>query len=191
MLTLLLVLACTPKDPDTGAPPDTGGDTDSPADTDTDPADTDTDPVDTDTDTDVPLREGLAGRIGTATANYGEYQGTEEWYFFDEDEAEVCRIRYDLAQLATRQDCADCTWANDVIVSNATIVAESDVGCAAVFGDVASLDGTLYSYGYGVYYGHAEVLMVDSEKGWAAETFATWDEKTEVFSYDWSEYVPY
>lgn len=169
-----------------------GDDTDSGADADTDTdADTDAD-SDSDSDTDI-TRQGLFGRSGAATAAVGSYSGTEDLYLIGEDDSEICRIRYDVSWVATRKDCKLCNWAADLRFDNPYIVTESDVGCAALgLGgkDVLELAGTGVGYGYvHEYYGHADVLMFffDSDIYWDAVSFATWDETTHAFAYDWQD----
>jgi hypothetical protein len=160
-------------------------------------ADTDTDvDTDTDTDTDTVGRTGLAGRLGSGTMDGAAYQGTEDLYLIAEDgEGEdVCRVRYSLASNGpARTDCVACDWAFDLLVSDAQLVAENAVGCAASLGldaaAVVALNGTTRSYGYQEeYVGHADVLMVDNGEGvWGAVSHATFDSTTGAFGYDWQD----
>lgn len=159
------------------------GDTD----TDTDLADSDTDVV----DTDVP-RSGAEGQSGTGTMDGGSYLGVEEWYFVGADGygADICRIGYTLTSTDPRTDCADCSWAYDLVLSDAHVIDETDPGCEAVLAidpvAVSDLDGKVVSYGYAPsYFGHAKMLMMDLGNGWTAVTFAAFDDTTGAFEYDW------
>ncbi len=157
-------------------------------------ADTDTD-TDADTDTDTGTgRSGEEGQLGLGTMSGADYIGYEEWYFVadDGDGADVCRIRYTLTSVAPRADCSECSWAYDLIRSEAQVLTESDPGCLPVLGydgtTVGDLDGTTVSFGYAPsYYGHAQVLMVETGGVWDAATFAAFDETTGEFTYDWEE----
>jgi len=197
---LLTLVGCDGKEPiitdDTGA--DTG-DTEDTVDTgetgDTDSAETG-ETGDTAAD-----RYGAIGRLGGAiVVGTDSYVGTEEWYFIGDkgDGDDICRIRVNLTNVGDpRNDCEaggdTCNFAFDLVASNATIVNETDVGCAGTFGydttTVSDLDGSMVSYGFlHAFYGHADVLMVYTEtEGWTAGTFATYDETTEEFGYDWQD----
>jgi hypothetical protein len=179
------IAACTPG-PDTSTVDDSGD-----ADTDTD-ADSDTD-SDTDTDTGTG-RSGEEGQLGVGTMSGAQYVGYEEWYFAADEGAgaDVCRIRYTLTSTAPLADCAECSWAYDMVLSVAQVLGESDPGCLPVLGydsaTVGSLDGTTVSYGYSPsYYGHAQVLMIQTDGVWDAATFATFDDATGEFTYDWEK----
>ncbi|MSP56157.1 MAG: hypothetical protein EXR69_11220 [Myxococcales bacterium] len=77
----------------------------------------------------------------------GSCAGTEVWSL-TADGVELCRVEYQLASQSARADCADCAWAVDLQIGGATMVAESDPGCAGTLGDAATMDGTTLSYGY-------------------------------------------
>ena len=118
--------------------------------------------------------------------------GTEEYYFIADsgEGADVCRIGVTLASEASRTDCDWCDWAFDLVIDDATLMAEDEPGCEATLGissdAVSSLNGTTVSYGYcSDYYGHAKVFFVEIDGVWTAVANASWDEKTETFSYDW------
>lgn len=137
-------------------------------------------------------RLGAGGRLGAATANADGYVGTEDWYFIaDRGEGEeLCRVQLSLASTAARADCADCAWAWDLEVTDAALLVEAAPGCTPTLGldsaDLSGLVGQTVSYGYAPdYFGHAQVLMVATGGAWAAATFATWDEDSGAFAYDW------
>ena len=51
---------------------------------------------------------------------------------------------------------------------------------------VSDLDGQVHSYGYDPdFIGHAKVLRVHDGIEWAVVAYATWDEATHAFAYDW------
>ena len=145
----------------------------------------------------TPMRQGLTGRSGAAFADADSYAGAEDWYFVGEDGLDVCRVRVTMTSVAIRSDCEGCSWAFDLETSDATVEAESDVGCLGVFGmdasTVGSLDGAVVSYGFiHEYYGHADVLSVDAGAGWDVVGFANWDDASFEFSYDLVDgYVSY
>jgi hypothetical protein len=177
---------------------DTSSDADSDADADTD-TDTDAD-ADTDTDSDTGQLLGVKGRAGAATVSESSYVGTEELYFAPEEKTteRICSIVYDLNAVGSRWDCKECSWAFALRVSNAHVASETDPGCLATLGldasTVDSLNGTVYGYGYNpLYYGHAQVLEVYQDAAWTVVTFASIDEKTGAFGYDWivEREVPY
>jgi len=146
-----------------------------------------------------PDNQGLLGRAGTATVSYTSYEGTEELYFAaDQGQGEdICRIRYDLSSTAVRDDCADCEWAFDLVVSGAELITETAPGCLATVGAdsaaLGDLEGTVVSYGYDPdYFGHIEILFVEQGGAWAAADHASWDASSGAFSYDWEDgYHPY
>jgi hypothetical protein len=194
-------------DSDTDADADTDTDTDADSDADTDAdsdadadADADSD-ADADADSDADTDLALLGQSGAAVGGADGYSGTEDWYLVADEGSgvDICRIRYSLEATAARPDCPDdghagCIWGWDVIRSGAAIVAESGVGCEDGLGlDAAAVDalnGTSLGIGFNPdYYGHAAVLLRDEHDGhgWFVAAFATWDEKTEAFSYTWDQ----
>ena len=194
---------CEEADTDTDSDADSDTDTDSDSDADSD-ADTDADSdadadSDSDTDTGSVTTLALTGYSGQADAGYDGYSGTEDWYFIADEGAgdDICRIRYNVEHSATRTDCpssghSDCIWAWDVVVSGAAIVSESGIGCSGSFGlnahTVSGLDGSTFGLGYNPdYYGHAAVMVRDMGKGWNVVSFATWNEVTEAFTYQWDQ----
>jgi hypothetical protein len=53
---------------------------------------------------------------------------------------------------------------------------------------VSTLDGVVWGYGYDPeWYGHARVLFLDRHDGagWQPAAFASWDEGSGSFSFDW------
>ncbi len=132
------------------------------------------------------------GRIGAATVVDSAYAGSETWYLVADSGsgATLCEIQLTLTSAAARTDCTDCAWAFDLEISDAAVLTDEGGACAAVLGydadTVADLNGSTVSYGYAPeYYGHAQVLMVESEAGWQAQSFAAHDEATGLFTYDW------
>lgn len=137
-------------------------------------------------------RVGMAGRSGTGTATVDGYAGTEEMFFIsDEGRGEaVCRITYSLTSTgAPAEGCEGCSWAFELVIADASVAEERDVGCLATVGvdpaRVEELDGSLVYYGFDPeYLGHGSALMSRMEGGlWAPETFASWDEASGAFSY--------
>ena len=176
-----------------GCPP-ADGDDDSAGDDDT----VDDDSTGDDDTTDSRL--GLSGRSGEATVDVETFAGFEEMYFVADQGLgdDVCRVHYDLTSTGVRDDCDDCDWAFDLVSDNAAIVAESDVGCSAVFGidaaNVGELDGTTVSYGYiAEYFGHASVLTQYTQGGsWEVVGFAAFDGATGALEFDLEDgFFPY
>lgn len=190
LLSLLLPLgpACSDK----GEVDDTGG-----ADTASDTGETgETGETGDSTETgetgeDTGERLAVEHRFGIATVLDGVFSGTETWTLVsdDDDGLTLCLITYSLLSSVARADCTDCSWAFDLIVGDAAIAEETDGACSILGYDdttVYSLNGTVLPYGYAPdYYGHAQVLMTDRGTGWAAATFASYDETTGEFTYDW------
>lgn len=199
-LPLLLLVACPGGDKETGDTADTQ-DTQDTTETDTsesDTAETDTGETDTEETDTAQERMGLAGRLGTHTADASSWEGTEELYFIgDEGEgADICRLQLsfssDSPNALLRDDCdvylGACDFAWDLEIVAAEIVAESDVGCAGTWGTPESWVGQVVSYAYvSEYYGHAQVIMVDEGKGWDAVSFAFYDDEAKLLTYDWED----
>jgi hypothetical protein len=187
LLTLLLALSFTGCTTDPDDDDDTAGDDDT---GDDDTGDDDTGDDDSGDD-DTAANTGMFGYLGDATASDAGYDGWEELYLIAEKGLgdDVCRVRYDVDATAPRDDCADCMWAHDVVVSNPQVTLDVDGACAAIGYDaaaIAALDGTTKSYGYAEeYFGHADVIMVMVKGEWSAVSFATWDDGSENFLYDW------
>jgi len=183
-LALVYALGCTePMDDD-----DTAGDDDDTAADDDDTAADDDTAGDDDTEDAV----ALAGRYGQALADESGYDGVEELYWIADAGAgeDLCRVRYELRSTGEiRTDCDDCAWAFDMVLDQVAVVAESGPGCAGMGLDVGALgDGLHDAYGYAPdYFGHAQILMADAGSGWNAATFASWDEASLSFEYDWEQ----
>ena len=137
-------------------------------------------------------RVGMAGRSGNGTGTADGYAGTEEVFFIGEEgQGEtICRITYSLTSTDTPADgCDGCLWAFELVITDALVAEERDVGCLATVGidpaHVEDLDGSRVSYGYDPeYLGHGSVLMSRTlDDLWAPECFATWDEASGAFSY--------
>jgi hypothetical protein len=148
--------------------------------------------ADAEVDGDESERIGMAGRSGSGIATAGGYSGTEEQFFIaDEGEGEaICRITYSLTSTsAPAEGCDACRWAFELVIADAAVAEERDVGCLATLGidpaRVGDLDGTHVYYGYDpAYMGHGSVLVSRMESGlWAPECYATWDEASGAFSY--------
>ncbi|MBT3220570.1 MAG: hypothetical protein HN348_15905, partial [Proteobacteria bacterium] len=142
LIPLLLVMGCKNNDDDSGVDTDVD-------DTDTD--DTDTDDTD-DTDT---VAQGMSGIDGGADCDGLTYDGWEELFLIgDEGKGDdICRLQVELDSVGVpRADCDICTWAFDLEVTAASIVVESESGCAAYLGidssNVGNLVGTTRAYGY-------------------------------------------
>jgi hypothetical protein len=204
-------VACQGSDTDTDQDGDADTDTDTDSDTDAD-TDTDTDASDTDSDTDVIL-DGLALliRIGEAFVEEGvSYTGTEDLRY-DAEEGDgntVCLVSMTLTSSAVRTDCgfpdsyppdyfAECTWAFDLVTSDASVVTDVDGACQTLLGidssTVDQLDGEVRSYAYHPdYFGHTTVLMIYDGTEWVPVSYAEFDSETGLFDYDWDEGVhPY
>ena len=169
-LPLLIVLGCGDKD---GLDDDSGA--------------TGTDTAADDTGESDETRTATVLRVGTAVAGTDTFTGAEEVQLLDDDEAGVCAFTVAITASGTRDDCADCDWAHDLTLSDTTVGADTDGACAALLGaDGTALDGTSRAQGYQhAYLGHAEVIMVETDGAWAAAGYATWDEQTGAFSYEW------
>jgi len=114
----------------------------------------------------------------------------------DGDGAVLCRVSCALTSTAPRDDCDDCVWAFDLVVSDAVVAEETDVGCAAFGYDadaVEAMNGTARSYGYAEeYVGHADMLMVYEADRWQGLAFATYSPASGELTYHWEDaYVPY
>ncbi len=132
-------------------------------------------------------RSGAESRYGSGLVGEG-YDGVEEWALVADNGtgADVCRLDFSLGSSTARTDCADCSWAYDLVVSGTTVVDEDATGCAATLADPATFDGTVVSYGYAPnYFGHAQVLMVYESGAWNAVSFGGMDDTTGEFSYQW------
>ena len=120
---------------------------------------------------------------------YG-YVGTEDWVFIgDEGYGDVvCHVSYDVTATTSRTDCGNCLWAWDVTISNVTSVVDTEA-CASVAltdTDLAKLEGSTVSLGYDPdYVGHAQILMFLDGTEWKAVSYASWDETSSAFTYDW------
>lgn len=155
---------------DTGDTADTAG---------TDSADTGT----TDTDA-APVRTGRLRFVGTATA-LDAYDGVEIVSFTDAMTGEpLCTVALALASTAPRVDCLECDWAFTVTVTSAT--PERDVACAAVgWADPAAAVGSTRGYGFvALYFGHAPVLMVETDGVWNALGYAEYAPTSGAFAYE-------
>ncbi len=192
MMTWVAALGLVLGGCDGGADDDDAVDDDDVVDDDSaDDDDTGDDDSAADDDDDTAGRQGLMGYAGQATVDAQGYAGTEELYFLADEGfgATLCRIGYDLVSTAVREDCDGCSWAFDLVTSDAAILEESGEGCAGTVGvgaaDVDTLNDQVVGYGYYVeYMGHADVLMIDGPKGFAAAAYADWDEETGLFTYD-------
>lgn len=189
---LVGLLACGGKDPeDTGADSSPEESGESARDTGETGPDTQEESGADTSDTAPVVLLGYTGFLGDASVDATSYVGTESWYFV-EDEVDggqdLCRITYTLTSTAVREDCADCTWAFDLVVSGAAVVAESGPGCLALSGydaaTVSALDGQVVSHGYNPdYFGHRAVLMMDTGGGdWRGVASADWTDG--IFTYD-------
>jgi len=194
-------------DADQGSPDveaDAAGDAE--ADADDDPgtdADVDSDSApdaDEDRDADEPARIGKAGRSGSGIGTAEGYSGTERMFFIgDEGEGEtICSITYELRSTGTAAGCDGCVWAFELVVGEAAVAEERDVGCEATLGidpaRVGDLNGDHVFYGYDPeYMSHGSVLVSRMESGaWAPECFASWDASSGAFSYERVDgYPPY
>lgn len=216
LLTLCLVFAlgmsaCSDPDPSEDADVDTQDsdqDADPEPDADADPDETedaeqDATPdaeEDSETDSDE-VRNGKLGREGTATITKTSYSGTEDWYFVGDegDGPDICRIRYSLNSVGEPlDDCSFCDWAFRLVISDAELIAESDVGCSATLeidsSNVSSLNGQNVYYGYDHdYMGHGLTLFTRTETtDWTPLVLVSYDPDTGELSYDridgWPEY---
>ena len=125
---------------------------------------------------------GYLSRSGVGTATLDTLDGTEEWALLDEDDVDLCRLSSVATSTGTRSDCAQCAWAQDLVLSGTVEVSAGT--CAALGVDPADFDGLTRSYGYVPdYYGHAQVIMEDAGGGWDAQGYATWDEATGAFAW--------
>ena len=193
---LLSVNACLADGNSVG---DTSSDSDSNADTDTD-TETESDAAtDTDSDRDEPEQDqyaqtGICGTTATGVATTDTFRGQEERYLIGDEGYgdDVCRVRYSLNVIGEpRTDCPNCSWAFDLQIADASIIAESESGCTdsslALDGTaISELNGQQTAYGYvEEYMGHSSVIMRANLKGqWEAIAFASWNPKTGEFSYD-------
>ena len=184
---LLLLLPFVPLALSCGGDDDTGpveGDTDADADADSD--------TDADGDSDI---VGLLAQHGTATVDGHGYQGQEAVLFIADQGMgeELCRIEYEVSGTGVREDCEDCVWAFDLQAGAPTVVIEdrcADVGWDA--SAVAAIEGSWICYGFArEYIGHADALLVFESDGWGPVAYASWDEPTGAFNYEWDRgYVP-
>lgn len=74
------------------------------------------------------------------------------------EDAEICRVVFDLRLLAVVEDCSTCAWAFEVVREQAR--GEVFEGCDAEH-EPDAVEGTRYSLGY-----NADVLWVDEGGGW-------------------------
>jgi len=196
LLASLLLAACGDKGSDDSGSSDGGGTTDGGSDGGTDGGGGDTA---TDGGSDGGGSDGGMGeqvKVGSGVQADGAYNGTETLTFItDKGKGDlVCQVHYDLSSTAPRTDCADCDWAYDLVVSN--VVVDTDDACAAIGYDkagLAALDGSSRAYGFTPdYFGHAPALLFESDGTWGPATFATYDETTGAFGYEWHVgYFPY
>lgn len=184
-LLLLTLVACTDKDDDTG----TGGSTDGGA---TDGGATDGGATDGGgSDGGSTEEDGLLLYSGVAVAIDGDFQGVETVLFLAEEGSgeTLCQVDLTLQSVGVRTDCLECEWAYDVEVLSAETA--TDTHCAAVGYDsaaVAALVGTVRGYGFNPeYFGHAPVLFAEVDGLWTAVAYASYDEITGDFNYDWEE----
>ncbi len=141
------------------------------------------------TDTEPP--QGLLVRSGSATVS-DSYTGSEQLRFTgDEGAGELlCELVFELTSTTVRDDCEDCLWAFDLVLSGAQVLVDEAGACLALHGvdasTVSTWDGTTRSYGYNDdYVGHAKVLMFDDGEAWIPVTMVTWDADAGSLSYDW------
>ncbi len=173
---LLLALACGGGDKDDSAAPE--GDTD---------ADTDTD-TDTDTDADSDITTMLVV-LGEATTDGASYEGQEAVVLLADAGMgeELCRIEYAVSGSNLRDDCEDCVWAFDLQRGAATVVVEDR--CAEVGWDaatIAAVENSWVVYGFATEaIGHADALMVFDADAWGSVAYASWDDSTGAFDYEW------
>jgi hypothetical protein len=101
----------------------------------------------------------------------------------DGSDVVVCSVSYTLsADISTaRSDCADCSWAFDVAVTDVMVDEENASGCAAILcqlgldsDPLVAFDGSTKTYGYNPdFFGHAEILMtLDASGAWVPGGFA-------------------
>ncbi len=105
-----------------------------------------------------------------------------------------CAIDYAVSSTASREDCAECALAYDVVLGAPTTRVSTD--CAAAGYDeatIGALEGQTRSYGFALdYLGHSNVLMLDDGGVWKAVAFVDWDEDELQLRYAWEQgYVPY
>jgi hypothetical protein len=199
-LLLLILVACTDKDDDTG----TGGSTDGGA---SDGGTSDGGTTDGGTsdggtsdggtsdggsgDGGSSQEDGLLLFSGVAVAIDDDYAGIETVLFLAEEGSgeTLCQVELTLESVGTRTDCKECEWAYDVEVLSAETT--TDTHCAAVGYDTASVQalvGSVRGYGFNPeYFGHAPVLFAEVDGIWAAVAYASYDETTGDFAYDWEE----
>ncbi|MCP4606405.1 MAG: hypothetical protein GY847_38840 [Proteobacteria bacterium] len=173
---------------------DADGDTDSDTDTDTDSdSDSDSD-SDYDTENDAGYENiGICGTEGTGIVTADTFQGTEERYLIDDNDEDICRVRYELSVVGEpRTDCELCDWAFDLEISDKIeMVAEAESGCEMSSLEldeeaISAMIGRRISYGYvDEYMGHSSVIMQYGDSGqWEAVTFASWNSESGELSYD-------
>ena len=129
---------------------------------------------------------GLRHFSGLATVN-GSYSGWEAFQFTGSQGtgADICQVRYTVADTAPRSDCPDCLWAFDLTTSTPGIEVESGEGCSGLGIATTEFEGLSFSYGWAASSGSYEsVLMYQvGAYGWYPVSYATWDEPR--FQYDW------
>jgi len=153
---MILLLACIGDAPDSAVPPD------------------DTDEVIDDSE---PLREASFQQLGEAQVDQG-YVGTEVFTITDEDGAVLCQAAMALRATAAREDCEDCEFAYDLVVSEVEVQVEDN--CF----DALPSDGDTRGYGFvQEYLGHGDAFMVLVDGAWTAVAFAVYEDG--AFSYDW------
>jgi len=154
----------------------------------------DDDSADTDDDDDAGDDDDSSGDIalvvleGHATADAGDYSGTETYTVVAEQgQGDIlCAIRYDWNPITPRDDCEACLWAWDLEASGAVMTAESGVGCAGAGVSPSQFEGEGRAHGFAVeYIGHADVLMVWLEESSEAVAFAGYVPKTGELYYEW------
>ncbi|MCB9690098.1 MAG: hypothetical protein H6735_33965 [Alphaproteobacteria bacterium] len=193
-LAVLFLGACsgdkTQPDGETdAADADTDADTDSDTDADTD-SDTDAD-SDADTDTST---SGLVTGSGTAVVTT-TWAGTEEISVLElvDDTTTgtvLCQVSYELTSTGLRSDCAQCDFAVDLVIGNASVDTDVNGACLASLGvdaaTIASWNGQPKAYGYiAEYFGHAEVYVEYDGAEWNTKGYASLDTVTHELSYSW------
>ena len=137
-------------------------------------------------------RLGTVLREGSPTVDGDGWVGTESFRFLGEDGAVLCDVSYTLSSVAPRADCTTCLWAFDLVLSDATLIADPEGLCLPTLGvdaaTVGTLDGRTEPRGYNdQYFGHAKVLMIVVDGEWKGGDYADWDETTGLFEYQWDD----
>jgi hypothetical protein len=192
----VLLLGCPPSEGD-----DTGGKDTEPEDTDTDDEEEEEEEVDS-----AYFLFGYAGEAAVApTGPAPNYDGSEMIYLWGiPNGADICTFQYDVDSTGVRDDCAECTWAFDVVTSNTTM--PEGPYCDYFFEgfEPSYYDDYAFAQGFAPeavgYYGdtYTDVLMfyfqayAGDPGGWSPASYyatATWKAggagKPGQFAYDW------